>query len=50
MDRLERQLEDRNLTVRTYHEEIAEELFGKLEGYATLMRAVVEGIEDAQRR
>ncbi len=50
LEKLLEMVDDRNLTVHTYHEEIAEELFGKLEGYATLMRAVVEGIEDARRR
>ena len=46
LEKLLEMVDDRNLTVHTYHEEIAEELFRKLEGYATLMRSVVEGIED----
>ncbi len=33
-------VDDRNLTVHTYHEKLAEELFEKLEGYAGLMSMV----------
>ncbi|HHG74714.1 MAG TPA: nucleotidyltransferase, partial [Persephonella sp.] len=46
LEKLLEMVDDRNLTVHTYHEEIAEELLGKLKGYAILMRSVVEGIED----
>jgi len=49
LEKLLEMVDDRNLTVHTYHEEIAEELLGKLKGYAILMRSVVEGIEDAHR-
>ena len=34
-------VDDRNLTTHTYNEELAEELFKRLEAYAELMRSVV---------
>ena len=35
-------VDDRNLAVHTYHEELAEKLFGKLKDYVSLMRKVGE--------
>ena len=35
-------VDDRNLTVHTYHEEVAEELFGRLRSYAHIMSSVKE--------
>ena len=40
LKKLLQMVDDRNLTVHTYHEKLAEELFGKLEGYAGLMGRV----------
>jgi len=37
-------VDDRNLTVHTYHETIAQEIFNKLENYCELMTQVVERI------
>ena len=37
-------VDDRNLTVHTNHETIAQEIFNKLESYCELMTLVVERI------
>ncbi len=37
-------IEDRNLTSHTYHEELAEEIAGKVPGYYELMRTVARRI------
>ncbi len=41
-----RMVDDRNLTVHTYHEELAEKLFGKLKDYVSLIRRVGERLEE----
>ena len=38
-------IDSRNLTVHTYHEATAEEIFSRLENYCNLMTQVVERIE-----
>ncbi len=40
LKKLLQMVDDRNLIVHTYHEEIAEALFKKLEGYIKLMKEV----------
>ncbi len=45
LQELLRMVDDRNLTVHTYHEELAENLFGRLKDYARLMRKVGETLE-----
>ena len=43
LKKLLQMVDDRNLTVYTYHEKLAEDLFGRLEGYARLMGSL-EGL------
>ncbi len=38
-------VDDRNLTVHTYNEALAEMIFSRIHGYAKLMRKWLEGIE-----
>ena len=40
LKKLLQMVDDRNLTVYTYREKLAKELFGRLEGYANLLRTV----------
>jgi 3,4-dihydroxy-2-butanone 4-phosphate synthase len=37
--------EDRNLTVHTYNEQLAEAIYARLPGHARLMRAWLDAIE-----
>ncbi|WP_164930610.1 HI0074 family nucleotidyltransferase substrate-binding subunit [Aquifex aeolicus] len=39
-------VEDRNLTVHTYNEKLAEEIFSRLESYVKIFRSIYETIED----
>lgn len=40
-----RMLEDRNLTVHTYNERLAEEIYSRLASYSTLMEAWLEAMD-----
>lgn len=37
-------IDDRNMTSHTYREEVAETIYGKLSGYAALMKKMLEGM------
>jgi nucleotidyltransferase substrate binding protein (TIGR01987 family) len=50
LKRLFEMVDDRNLTVHTYNEEIAEFIFGKLKNHAELMKTVVERIKGTLKR
>ncbi len=50
LEKLLEMVDDRNLTVHTYHEEIAEDLFNKLRIYTNLMKSVKGRIDDAYKR
>ncbi len=50
LEKLLEMVDDRNLTVHTYHEEIAEDLFNKLKRYINLMKSVIEKIDEAYKR
>lgn len=41
--------EDRNLTVHTYREDLAEEIYGRLAGYVELMGAWLANMERSMR-
>ncbi len=41
-------VDDRNMTVHTYNEDLAEDLFSRLELYSKLMRKVVSKLKEAR--
>ena len=49
LEKLLEMVDDRNLTVHTYREEIAEDLFNKLKKYINLMKSVKERIDEAYK-
>ncbi len=50
LEKLLEMVDDRNLTVHTYHEEIAEDLFNKLKRYISLIKSVIEKIDETYKR